>query len=151
MHFFYIIYVLLVAEISLLALLLLPLPAFLQRNLVSLTSKLRFPARVVLALLTYLCWDAINDMFKHQQAVHGRVNDTGKMYSAAQLDMQIHLLGNKFRSERNFYLVAFTWSILVVIMRLGGMLGSHLAVAERLAKLEASNSKAAASAIYKAD
>jgi len=66
MHFFYIIYAILVVEIALLAVLLLPLPVFAQSYLLLLLKKIRYPGRVLLALLAWLTYDAYQDMVKHQ-------------------------------------------------------------------------------------
>merc|ERR1712087_590124 len=56
----------------------------------------------------------------------------------AQNDIMFH--NRKWRSERNFYMVAFTWTLMIILLRCQHHLRQAVSMKERIDQLEAQSS-----------
>lgn len=88
---------------------------------------IRIPLRVTLAILTFLFYEAIVEMMRHQDAVD---KDGGLL-------ARMEALKAKFRSERNFYLLGFTFTVFIIILRLDVILNNYRQSKQRVVELEA--------------
>jgi len=107
MLFWWLVVGILVAAASLLGLLLIPLPARLHRAVIEVIERLKKPLWIVLAGMVWVFFDSTIDMRKyHEKPIPDNAFDKMLMYQ------------NKWRSERNFYLVAFAFTLLLILVRM---------------------------------
>ena len=86
----------------------------------------RIPLRVTLAILTFLFYEAIVEMMRHQDAAE---KDGGH-------HARMEAMKAKFRSERNFYLLGFTFTVFIIILRLDVILNNYRQSKKRVVELE---------------
>jgi len=110
---FYLVFGLLALEFIFLFLLLAPLPDIVNHGLLKLTSKLKMPLRIVLAITVYFAVEATLEMRKEELKA---------LEPATTLDKDMHNKSLRFRAERNFYLCTFTVTLLLIIMRVEALL-----------------------------
>eukprot|EP01087_Luapelamoeba_hula_P003620 TRINITY_DN1341_c0_g1_i1.p1 TRINITY_DN1341_c0_g1~~TRINITY_DN1341_c0_g1_i1.p1 ORF type:complete len:151 (+),score=28.86 TRINITY_DN1341_c0_g1_i1:99-551(+) len=109
MLFWWLVAGLLAGEFLLLSILLLPLPAFLINAIVLLLDRINKPLYVVLAVMCWVLFDSTMEMQKYA------IKPPETTLNPASTEQLFHK--NKWRSERNFYMVAFTWTLLVILLR----------------------------------
>jgi hypothetical protein len=85
----------------------------------------RLPLRITLGILTFLFYESITEMMRHQEK--GSADDHFARMEA---------LKGKFRAERNFYLFAFTFTIFIIILRLDVILNNYRLSKVRVEELE---------------
>jgi len=122
--------ILLIAEIILLSMLLLPLPLFLSNSVVTMLNKLQKPIWFILFILTVLLANSWFDMNKAEGTFKDELN------TVDNVGKEILLLNKKWRAERNFYLTAYTWTILVVLLRCHALISSTIKLQSDLTELE---------------
>ena len=83
---------------------------------------------MTLAILTFLFYEAIVEMMRHQDGV--------EKLGAHDLLGRMDALKLKFRSERNFYLLAFTFTVFIIILRLDVILNNYRNSKKRVEELE---------------
>jgi len=110
---------LLVAEVVMLCLLLAPLPRILHAACVRLIDRLQKPLWTIAALMSWVMLDATMEMRNHQ-------NDS----PSSEVHGQLMFLNKKWRAERNFYLTAFTFTLLLLLVRLQWMAHNQLTLLE---------------------
>jgi len=108
---YYIVFVLLVLEITFLVSLLFPLPSFIVSGILSIMLKLRHMIRFTAVVLLFFTVDQTIEMRKEEE----RQTDLPK---TVEMSKDSYYRTRKFRAERNFYLCAFTFSLLVILLRL---------------------------------
>jgi len=113
MLFWWMVAGLLVGEIILLFILLLPLPAILQRAIIGLLDKINKPLYVILAVM---CWVLFDSTMEMQKYGNKPMDNT-----AAALNTENLYHRSKWRAERNFYLAAFTFTLLLILLRCHAM------------------------------
>jgi len=109
MLFWWMVAGLLVGEIVLLFLLMLPMPSLFTRGVVSLLDLINKPLYVCLAVMCWVLFDGTMEMQKYS------VKPVDNSATAMHTENLYHK--NKWRAERNFYLAAFTWTLLVILLR----------------------------------
>ena len=88
---------------------------------------LRIPLRITLGILTFLFYEAFTEMTRTQEGVENSKGDLFAKMEAMKL---------KFRSERNFYLFAFTFTVFIIILRLDVILNNYRNSKKRVEELE---------------
>jgi len=123
-----IVVVCLIAEILLLSILLLPMPLFLSNNVVSILNKLQKALWLLLLVLSALLASSWFDMTKAEVSLDSDtgVNNVGK-------DILLH--NKKWRAERNFYLVAYTWTLLAILLRCHSIMSKSIKLESDLKEL----------------
>eukprot|EP01088_Endostelium_zonatum_P004823 TRINITY_DN16172_c0_g1_i1.p1 TRINITY_DN16172_c0_g1~~TRINITY_DN16172_c0_g1_i1.p1 ORF type:complete len:175 (+),score=46.23 TRINITY_DN16172_c0_g1_i1:109-633(+) len=114
--------IILVAEITLLAILLLPMPLFLLNAIISMMNKLQKPLWLILLVLTALLASSWFDMEKTNATLEKDQNAN----SATSLGADVMLHNKKWRAERNFYLVAYTWTLMAILLRAHSVLAKSV-------------------------
>jgi len=104
----YIIFGVLVLELFFLAILLLPLPPVVRTPFIFMIDHYSKALYILLVILAYFVFDFSFTMRHHQEKYDNRL-------PAQHADNTF--LVTKFRSERNFYLVAFTFTCLIILFR----------------------------------
>eukprot|EP01089_Gocevia_fonbrunei_P022883 TRINITY_DN941_c0_g1_i1.p1 TRINITY_DN941_c0_g1~~TRINITY_DN941_c0_g1_i1.p1 ORF type:complete len:149 (-),score=20.66 TRINITY_DN941_c0_g1_i1:64-510(-) len=110
----------LIANIILLGILLLPMPVAISRAVVHLISTIKKPLWVLLLVLTAVLASSWMDMSKAEQPFRADNEEVGTVQK------EIYMHNKKWRSERNFYLVAYTWTLLVILLRCHGIINDNI-------------------------
>jgi len=126
MFFWWLVVGLLVAEVVMLCLLLAPLPRVLHAACVHLIARLQKPLWIVAALMSWVMLDSTMEMRNHQ-----------KEAPPGELHGQLMFLNKKWRAERNFYLTAFTFTLLLLLVRLQWVAKGQLTLLEENDQLRA--------------
>ncbi|PRP74454.1 hypothetical protein PROFUN_06583 [Planoprotostelium fungivorum] len=90
--------------------------------------------RIVFVILALFTGDQTYKMYKEERRVIDKLTH-------AEIE---HHRGQKFRSERNFYLCAFTLTLFLIIMRMSSLLKSHIAERRELAEFRKRSTSAKA-------
>jgi len=101
----------LVVAALLLLLLLAPMPDALHRSVVGLIDRLQKPLWIVLSVMAWVLFDSTMNM-RQYQGNHPRHNSP---------QTEILHFNKKWRAERNFYLTAFAFTLVLVLLRLQGL------------------------------
>eukprot|EP01088_Endostelium_zonatum_P001176 TRINITY_DN1146_c0_g1_i1.p1 TRINITY_DN1146_c0_g1~~TRINITY_DN1146_c0_g1_i1.p1 ORF type:complete len:197 (-),score=47.57 TRINITY_DN1146_c0_g1_i1:65-655(-) len=129
--------VVLVAQLILLAILLLPMPDILKNSVISVLNKLQKPMYLLLIILTALVGTTTVDMWREERNYQELHAATIEGTTAPGLDigksMLLHNL--KWRAERNFNLVAFAWALTAVLLRCHAVLSRELKLTADLNQL----------------
>jgi len=110
--------VLVVATI-LLAMLLAPMPSALHAAVVGLIDKIQRPLWVVLSVMAWVLFDTTMEMRSYQE--HPPQDQALNM---------VAYHNKKWRAERNFYMVAFAFTLLLVLVRLQSVAHDEAALRE---------------------
>jgi len=108
---YYIVFFLLVVEFIFLICLLAPLPSFVIERVLSLLTKLKGFVYFTAVALLFFTVDQTLEMRKEEER-------QTQLPSTVTMDKESFYLTRKFRAERNFYLCAFTFTLLMVVLRL---------------------------------
>jgi len=128
MYQFYIILIILNLVLLFVLLLSLPLPAKFTKTVLSILDKFFSIMRIGFVILAiYLIFAAL-EMKHHEEKRDYDHKENFEMY----LDMT----NKRFRAERNFYIIAFTVSMLLVLMRLQVIMKNNLDLNDKLKQLE---------------
>lgn len=124
---YYIIFGLLVLELVVLLLLLLPLPKFLISKILALLQGLYFPLRVAAAVMFLYTIDQTFQLRKEYNREKPLVEDLAR---------ETLYMSKKFRAERNFYLCTFTFTLLIILIRLEAVIRRGKALEAEMKQLK---------------
>jgi hypothetical protein len=127
---YYLVLFLLIIEVFILSILLLPLPDYIINTILRILQKIRYPIRIIFVSLLFFTIDQGMEM-KAEETKDNKVSET-----PGSFNIQISQKTKKFRSERNFYLVSFTFCLLLIILRLEVILRKSLEMKEELKTLK---------------
>jgi len=134
MYQYYAVTVCLVAEVVLLALLLLPLPRFMSQLVLNILRTTRIPFLIILTALMFFSFDQTMEMFRAEEKV-------AALPANAALDKDYSVRIAKFRTERNFYLCAFTTILLIILLRVQMIVEHKHALRREVEELKKSTKK----------
>jgi hypothetical protein len=119
MMFWWLVVGVLVVATILLTMLLAPLPSALHAAVVGLIDKIQRPLWVVLSVMAWVLFDTTMEMRSYQEH--------------PPQDQSLNLVAyhnKKWRAERNFYMVAFAFTLLLVLVRLQSVAHDEAALRE---------------------
>jgi len=108
---YYVVFVLLVVESIFLICLLFPLPSFVQTFVLSVLNKLRHFVRFIAVAMLFFTIDQTLEMRREEQR-------KDELPRQVEMSKENFYQVRRFRAERNFYLCAFTFSLLIILLRL---------------------------------
>jgi len=108
---YYIIFVLLIIEIVFVLCLLFPLPYFVVGAILNIMFNLRHMFRFTIVVLLFYTVDQTLEMRRREAK-------QAELPSSVDMNKENFYWKEKFRTERNFYLCAFTFTLLVILLRL---------------------------------
>eukprot|EP01098_Paradermamoeba_levis_P009418 TRINITY_DN3917_c0_g1_i1.p2 TRINITY_DN3917_c0_g1~~TRINITY_DN3917_c0_g1_i1.p2 ORF type:complete len:135 (+),score=47.92 TRINITY_DN3917_c0_g1_i1:80-484(+) len=117
-------------QLLLIAILLLPFPARLQKLISHLIHTQRRPLYFATVILLGIVAEATLEMSQAEQKWD---SERGKGFATDE-----HLKLNKFRAERNFYLKAFSFTLMLIVLGTGHLSAVRHALEGEVVALEAS-------------
>jgi len=108
---YYLVFSLLVLEVVFLVCLLFPLPSFVVGYVLSTLYKMRYLLRFSAVAMFFFTIDQTFEMLKEEERKENLPKQT-------EIAKENFYQVRRFRAERNFYLCAFTFSLMIILLRL---------------------------------
>ncbi|KAI6083576.1 B-cell receptor-associated 31-like protein [Hypoxylon rubiginosum] len=144
--YYSLVFVLLVAEMSLFMLLVVPMPFTARRKLFTFLSentivaKLQYWLKITFVFILILFLDSVNRVYRVQLEL-AAATDTNKGAAAVMGHERLEVQARKFYSQRNMYLCGFTLFLSLILNRTYMMILEVLRLEERVKQYEGTDKK----------
>ncbi|KAI0976677.1 B-cell receptor-associated protein 31-like-domain-containing protein [Xylaria arbuscula] len=144
--YYTLVFLLLVAEMTLFMLLVIPMPFTLKRKMFTFLSENRFVAKVQYGLkitfifILILFLDSVNRVYRVQVEL-AAATDSSKGAAAVMGHERLEVQARKFYSQRNMYLCGFTLFLSLILNRTYIMILDTLRLEEKLKQYEGTDKK----------
>ncbi|KAI1465490.1 B-cell receptor-associated 31-like protein [Daldinia caldariorum] len=144
--YYSLVFVLLVAEMSLFMLLVVPMPFTVRRKMFTFLSenpvvaKLQYWLKITFVFILILFLDSVNRVYRVQLEL-AAATDTNKGTAAVMGHERLEVQARKFYSQRNMYLCGFTLFLSLILNRTYTMILEVLRLEEKLKQYEGTDKK----------
>ncbi|KAI0149755.1 B-cell receptor-associated 31-like protein [Hypoxylon sp. NC0597] len=144
--YYTLVFVLLVAEMSLFMLLVVPMPFTVRRKMFTFLSenpiiaKLQYWLKITFVFILILFLDSVNRVYRVQLEL-ASATDSNKGAAAVMGHERLEVQARKFYSQRNMYLCGFTLFLSLILNRTYMMILEVLRLEEKLKQYEGTDSK----------
>ncbi|KAI0009432.1 B-cell receptor-associated protein 31-like-domain-containing protein [Xylariaceae sp. FL0662B] len=144
--YYTLVFLLLVAEMSLFMLLIVPMPFTLKRKMFTflsenpLIAKIQYGMKITFIFILILFIDSVNRVYRVQVEL-AQATDSNKGTAAVMGHERLEVQARKFYSQRNMYLCGFTLFLSLILNRTYTMILEVLRLEEKLKQYEGTDKK----------
>ncbi|KAI1435548.1 B-cell receptor-associated protein 31-like-domain-containing protein [Xylaria sp. CBS 124048] len=144
--YYTLVFMLLVAEMSIFMLLVVPMPFTLKRRMFTFLSenpiiaKIQYGLKITFIFILILFLDSVNRVYRVQVEL-AAATDASKGGAAVMGHERLEVQARKFYSQRNMYLCGFTLFLSLILNRTYTMILDTLRLEEKLQQYESTNKK----------